>query len=65
VNANHFLVPMYRWHTGLVGLAEAAERTPQRVSEKSTLSVVLYKLSRLAQEVEGFSSKEPCEKGAH
>jgi len=31
---------MYRWHMGLVGLAAAAEWTPQRVSEKLTLPVV-------------------------
>jgi hypothetical protein len=31
---------MYSWHTGPVSLAEAAERTPQRVTEQSTPSVV-------------------------
>jgi hypothetical protein len=66
VNANHFLIPIYRWHTGLASLAEAAERTPQRVTEKSTLSVVqvvkvcILKWSR--RQSRGLVRKNPVKK---
>jgi hypothetical protein len=57
---------MYRWHIGLVALAEAAERTPHRVTDKSILSVVqvvkacILKWSR--RQPMGFVRRNPVKK---